>query len=84
MDVAIVVATVNVEVAVPLAAGVTDVKLNPQVTVGLAGATEHDRPTDELKPFNDVAVIVEEGELPTVVVTEAGEALKLKSLTINP
>jgi hypothetical protein len=83
VGVAVVVATVNVEVAVPFAAGVTDVKLNPQVTVAFTGAIAQVKATAELKLFKDVTVIVEVVEFPIVVVADAGEALKLKSYTVN-
>jgi hypothetical protein len=79
--VAVVVPTVNVDVAVPLATGVMDVKLNPHVTVEFTGATEQVKPTTELNPLKEVTVIVEIVEFPTVVVAETGEALKLKLLT---
>jgi hypothetical protein len=74
---------VNVEVTVPFAAGVTDVKLNPQVTVEFTGAIEQVNPTAELKPFKDVTVIVDAVLFPAIVVAKAGEALKLKSFTVN-
>jgi hypothetical protein len=61
-----------------------DVKVNPHVTVTLAGATAQVSPTTELNPFNEVTVIVEVVEFPTVVVAETGDALKLKLLTVNP
>jgi len=78
-----VVATVNVDVAVPFAAGVTDVKLNPQVTVAFTGAIAQVKATAELKLFSDVTVIVEAVEFPIVVVAAAGDADKLKSYTVN-
>jgi hypothetical protein len=78
------VVTVNVDVAVPLATGVTEVKLNPQITVALTGATAQVRPTAELKPFNDVTVMVEAVLFPAIVMAVAGVALKLKLLTTTP
>jgi len=66
-----------------LAAGVTEVKLNPQVTVEFTGAIAQVRVTAELKLFNEVTVIVVVDEFPIVVVAEAGEADKLKSFTVN-
>ena len=70
-----------VDVTVPFAAGVTDVKLKPQVTVAFAGATEQLSTTAELNPFREVTVMVEVVELPAVVTPETGVALKEKSLT---
>ena len=75
---------VNVEFAVPFAAGVTEVKLNPQVTVALAGAVAQVSPTAELKLLNEVTVIVDVVPIPAIVVAETGAALKLKLLTVNP
>lgn len=75
--------TVRIEVAVPLATGVTDTKLNPQVTVALTGATAQDKLTAELKLLRDVTVIVEVVIFPATVVADTGRALKLKSLTVN-
>ena len=80
---AVVVVTVRVEVAVPFAAGVTDVKLNPQVTVELTGAIAHINPTAELKLFDDVTVMVEVVLLPATVVADTGAALTLKLFTVN-
>jgi hypothetical protein len=59
-------------------------KLNPHVTVALAGATAQVSPTTELNPFIEVTVIVEVVLFPATVVAETGEALKLKVLTVNP
>ena len=83
VGVAVVVPTVKVEVAVPLAAGVTEVKLNPQVTVAVTGATAQVKVTAALKAFNEVTVIVEVVEFPIVVVAEAGEADNPKSFIVN-
>jgi hypothetical protein len=77
------VTTVNVEVTVPLAAGVTDAGEREQVTVELKGVIAQVNPTAELKPLSDVTVIVDVVEFPAAVVTETGEALKLKSFTVN-
>jgi len=77
------VATVKVEVIVPLAAGVTDAGEREQVTVALAGEIEQANTTAKLKLLSDVTVIVEVVELPAAVVAETGEALKLKSFTVN-
>jgi hypothetical protein len=78
----VVVATVKTEVAVPLAAGVTEVKLKEQVAVGVAGEMAQVNPTPELKLFIEVTVIVEVVEFPIVVVANAGAALKLKSFKV--
>jgi hypothetical protein len=75
--------TVNVDVAVPFAAGVTDVKLNPQVTEAFTGTVAQVNPTAELKLLTEVTVIVEVVLLPAIVVAVAGDALKLKSFTVN-
>ena len=66
----------------PLAAGVTDVKLKEQVAVGVAGEMAQVNPTPELKLFIEVTVIVEVVEFPIVVVANAGAALKLKSFKV--
>ena len=76
---AVVVPTVKVDVADPFAAGVTEVKLNPQVTVALTGETAQVSVTAALKLLSDVTVMVELVEFPTVVVAEAGFAVMLKS-----
>jgi hypothetical protein len=75
--------TVNVDVAVPFAAGVTDVKLNPQVTEAFTGTVAQVNPTAELKLFNENMVMVEVVLFPAIVVADTGVALKLKSLTVN-
>ena len=79
MGVAVVVFTVNVEVIVPFAAGVTEAGEREQVTVAFTGAIAQVRPTAALKLFTDVTVIVELVEFPIVVVAEAGVAVMLKS-----
>jgi hypothetical protein len=77
------VTTVNVEATVPLAAGVTDAGEREQVTVELKGVIAQVNPTAELNPLNEVTVIVDAVVFPAAVVTVAGEALKLKSPTVN-
>jgi hypothetical protein len=79
VGVAIVELTVRPEVMVPFAAGVTDAGVKVQVTVAFTGAMAQVNTTAELKLFNDVTVIVELVEFPTVVVADMGAALKLKS-----
>jgi hypothetical protein len=76
-----VVLTVKVEAAVPLAAGVTEIKLNPQATVAFTGAIAQVNATEELNPFRDATVIVEVVEFPATVVADVGEAVRLKSYT---
>lgn len=73
----------RVEFAVPLATGVIEVKLNPQVTVAFTGAIEQVRPTAELNPFNEVTVMFEVVADPAIVAAEAGAELKLKLLMIK-
>ena len=75
--------TVKVEVIVPLAIGVTDPGAKPHVTVAFAGVIEHVNPTIELKPLKEVTVIVEFVLFPAGVVAETGDALRLKSFTVN-
>lgn len=77
------VATVKVDVTVPLAAGVTDTGAKEQVTAGLTGFTEQLNTTAELNPLKEVTVIVEVVEFPAEVAAEAGEADKLKSFTVS-
>jgi hypothetical protein len=77
------VVTVKVDVAVPLAAGVTEIKLNPQVTVEFTGAIAQVNATAELKLFNEVTVIVDVVEFPATVVADTGAAVTLKSFTAN-
>ena len=79
----VVVETVKVDVTVPLAAGVTEIKLNPQATVAFTGAIAQVNPTARLNPFNDVTVIVDAPEFPAITVAVVGEAVTLKSLTVN-
>jgi hypothetical protein len=83
VGVEVVVFTVNVEVIVPLATGVTEAGESEQVTVALVGDMEQDKATAELKLLIDVTVIVEVVELPAAVVADTGDADKLKSLTVN-
>ena len=78
-----VVETVKVDVAVPFAAGVTDVKLNPQVTVALTGEIAQVKFTAALKPLREMTVIRDEVLFPTVVVAVAGVADKPKSITVK-
>ena len=80
---AVVVPTVKVDVADPFAAGVTEVKLNPQVTVELTGELAQVSVTAELKLFTEVTVIVELVEFPIVVVAETGDAVTLKLFTVK-
>jgi hypothetical protein len=81
--VVVVVPTVKLDVAVPLATGVMDVKLNPQVTVELTGATEQVSATAELNALKEVTVMVEFVEFPAIEVAETGVALKVKLFTVN-
>jgi hypothetical protein len=78
-----VVETVKVDVAVPLAAGVTDVKLNPQVTEAFTGTDAQVNATAELKLFNEVTVIVEVAEFPAITAADTGDAVRLKSFTVK-
>jgi hypothetical protein len=75
----VVVATVNVDVIVPFAAGVTDAGESEQVTAAFTGAIVQVSATAELKLFSDVTVRVEVVEFPTFVVAETGVAVRLKS-----
>lgn len=77
------VATVSIDPAVPLATGVTEAGDKLQVTVAFTGAIAQVRPTAELKPLNEVTMILDVVELPATVVEEIGEALKLKSFKIR-
>jgi hypothetical protein len=77
------VVTVKVDVAVPFAAGVTETKLNPQVTVEFTGAIAQVNATDELNPLREVTVIVEVVLLPATVIADTGVAVKLKLFTVN-
>jgi hypothetical protein len=77
------VSAVKVDVAVPFAAGVTDAGAKLQVTVAFTGEIAQVNPTAKLKLFNDVTVIVEVALFPAAVVADVGEAVKLKSLTVN-
>jgi hypothetical protein len=71
------VATVNVELATPFTAGVTDTGANAQVTV--AGAPGQLKATEELKLFSDVIFTRVVLLFPTTVVTEAAERPMEKS-----
>jgi hypothetical protein len=73
--------TVNVDVAVPFAAGVTDVGTTLQVTVAFTGAIAQESDTAALNPFNDATVIVDVVLLPAAVFADTGVALKAKSFT---
>ena len=64
-----------------MAAGVTEIKLNPQVTVAVNGAIAQVNATEELNPFKEATVIVEVVEFPAVVVADVGNAVKAKSFT---
>jgi uncharacterized membrane protein YraQ (UPF0718 family) len=75
--------TVKVDVAVPFAAGVTDAGAKPQVTVAFTGAMPQVNPTAELNPFNEVTVTVDVPGFPAITVAVAGDALTLKSFTVN-
>jgi hypothetical protein len=57
--------------------------LNPQVTVAFTGAIVQVSATAALKAFNELTVIVEVVEFPTVVVAEAGVAVTLKLFTVR-
>jgi hypothetical protein len=72
-----------VEVAVPFAAGVTDAGEREQTTVAFTGAIAQESATAELKPFKDVTVTVDVPGFPDITVAVAGEALTLKSFTVN-
>jgi hypothetical protein len=81
--VAVVVLTVRVELPVPFAVGVTEAGAMPQVTVAFTGAIAQINPTAELNPLNEVTVIFEAPLFPAITVAVVGEALKLKSFTVN-
>ena len=66
-----------------MAAGVTDAGAKLQVTVEFTGAIVQVNATAELKLLREVTVIVEVVLFPAAVVAEAGEAVKLKLLTVN-
>jgi hypothetical protein len=66
-----------------LAAGVTDAGAKEQVTVEFTGAIVQVNATAELKLFNEVTVMVEVVLFPAAVVADTGDALKLKSLSVN-
>ena len=59
--------------------GVTEAGARLQVTAAAAGEIPHVKATAALKLFTEVTVIVEVLVLPTVVVTEAGLAVRVKS-----
>jgi hypothetical protein len=75
--------TVNVDPAVPLATGVTEAGAKPQVTVAFTGAIPQVNPTARLNPFSDVTVNVDVPELPAITVAVVGDAVTLKSFTVN-
>jgi hypothetical protein len=79
----VVVDTVNIDVTVPLAAGVTDAGVSAQVTVAFTGAIAQLNPTAELNPLIEVTVAVDVVEFPAAVFAETGLMLKLKSFTVN-
>ena len=66
-----------------MAAGVTEAGANPQVTVAFTGAIAQLNATAELKLFNEVTVMVEVVLFPAAVVADTGDAVKLKSFTVN-
>jgi hypothetical protein len=66
-----------------LATGVTEIKLNPQVTVEFTGAIAQVNATAELKLLSEVTVIVEAFEFPATVVADTGDAVTLKLFTTN-
>ena len=66
-----------------MAAGVTDAGEREQVTVAFTGEIAQVNPTAKLNPPRDVTVIVELVEFPAAVVAETGDALRLKSFTVN-
>src|SRR5579864_9700220 len=71
---AVVVTRLSVEVALPLAGGVTEGLLNEQVgPLETTGATAQARATAELKPFCEVTVIVADAEAPGC--PEVGESV---------
>ena len=78
-----VVVRVKVEPIVPLAMGVTEAGAKLQTTVAFTGAIAQLNPTAELKPFNEVTVILDTPPFPAITVDDAGDALKLKSFTVN-
>ena len=67
----------SVEVAEPPAGGVTEV--GDRVHVAPVGHPETLKLTAELKPFNDVTVIVEVLLLPFLMLSELGDADREKS-----
>jgi hypothetical protein len=69
----------RMDVAVPLATGVTDRGDKLQDIVALIGEIAQVNPTAELKLFTEVTVMVELVELPAVVVADEGIALNEKS-----
>ena len=70
-----VVDTVNVANAVPLATGVTEAGATLQVTVAFTGVIPQLKATAELKPPNEVIVTAAVVEFPATVVAVEGEIL---------
>lgn len=75
------VVTVNVDVILLLAGGVTDVGFKMHPAVGSTGETEQVRPTAELKLLTELTVMVDVVDPPKSTVPDAGLALKPKSAT---
>jgi hypothetical protein len=75
--------TVKADVAVPLAAGVTEAGVKEQVTVAFTGAIVQLNATAELNPLSDVTVTVDAPEFPAITVAVVGEAVRLKSFTVR-
>jgi hypothetical protein len=71
--------TVNVEVIVPFAAGVTETGFKLQVIVAETGAIPQVTPTAELKLFTEVTVMVAVVVFPAVVVADTGVEVIVKS-----
>jgi len=66
-----------------LAGGVTDAGDRLPVIVALVGETAKVSATAELKLLNDVTVIVEVPPFPAMAVAVVGDALIVKSFTVN-
>jgi hypothetical protein len=66
-----------------LAAGVTEAGAKEQVTVAFTGAIAQVKATAELKLLSEVTVMVEVVLFPAAVVADTGDAVKLKSFTVN-
>jgi hypothetical protein len=83
---------VKVDVAMPLAGGVTGVVTVQAGAPGWYGDTEQDRATAALKPFTDVIVIVEvaeppgltlEGERAAALIVKFGEGVATMPATFR-